>query len=179
MKNLLEMFLDIFYKSFLGELYLRFLLWIDSIKLKKRKKNYNITNNPVVLRDSLKIKYDESVGLIKKKIKELSESNTKEDLEKTLSNLDDLVKFAEKEQNEMIENLKEVYVYKEKDIKTDTDKAKMLEKRINHYEQLKKGKEKRELNKAIRLATRKGDTGRVEKLTQEWKVKYGKSKSKL
>lgn len=179
MIKLIEKVKDFFYTSIFGEFYLNILLWNDDRKLKKKRRQFILVNNPVILKSSSQMRYDESTTLIKKKIKEISNSESKEDLENTLKNINNLIKFAEKDHNESIKILKDVYVYKDKDIKNDTDKAKMLKIRIKHYDELKKGKEKRNLNRNIRMAAKKGDKIRVEKLMKEWKEKYGRSKSRL
>jgi len=57
------------------------------------------------------------------------------------------------------------------------DEAKMIDKRINHYNKLQKSKEERELLRAIRVAYKNGDAVTHAELMNKWKVVYGKSRN--
>jgi len=176
-----------FDSSFLGSLYLSFLLWKENRRLEKENKTENLTmpmmHVPQVVKNDALIKYEQGLSNVKRKVLLISRSCSKEDLEKALENTEDLVKMArgqhEEDREEYVESLRKVYVYKDKDIKSDTDKAKMIEQRISDYDKLKKDKEKRELSRAIRAAAKDGKGKKAEKLMEKWKKNHGKSKNRL
>lgn len=66
------------------------------------------------------------------------------------------------------------YVASVKDIKTETDKIKMVSKRIDHYYELQNKVLERQLLKDIREAYKANDKETHRKLLNEWKDKYGK-----
>ena len=141
-------FLNWFYCTTVGGLYFDFLLWLDRIKFKRDNKKYYI--NPAtknIVLEAQKLKMMQGISTIKRKVNTLIKSKTKEEYEANLEELKDLTALADDanpELKKMKEALYEVWVFKGKDIKTNTDKAKMVDRRIQHYKELHEHKRKRE-----------------------------------
>ena len=142
-------FLTWFYCTTVGGLYFDFLLWVDRVKFRRenKKKYLNPATKNIVMQMQ-KIKIAQGVGNIKRKVGELTASSTKEEYEKVLDELKELMPLAEDNRPElkkMKKALYEVWVFKGgKDIRSTTDRAKMVDRRIQHYKELHEHKIKRE-----------------------------------
>jgi len=170
----------LFYTSIFGEWYFLFLLWVEDQRIKK-KRNYSLSDNyvPNIIKNDVQMKYEHGVGNIKRKIQDISKKTNKNIIE-ILENQPNLINLATDEDNynkeEYIQRLREVYIYKNKDIRNNTDKAKMINKRIKDFDKLKLSKEKRNLSRKIRLAIKEKNTTDLESLNKEWNKKYGKNR---
>ena len=169
-----------FYSTYLGGLYFEFLLWLD-----RRNSNPTKLLSPKemaqIIRESNKT-FD-GVSRIKAKVATLVTSNSKEEYERVLSEIEDLMNLADWEigantqQGQFAELLKNIYVkHGNRDIVTNTDKAKMIEGRIQDMHELWADKEKRKLLRDIRKAGQEGDNHLLNKLQTELRTKYGRPK---
>ena len=134
--------------------------------------------NPAYYQDDIQEKYHEAILQIKRKInssvKEKNTKNYEEALKKFIGKSDDwkedlqvndLLDLADKEKIDPTEQLiRDIVVYKDGiDIKSEEQKLKMIDRRIEHYNRLKIQKQIRKLNRELRKAQRSGD----DKLTKE------------
>lgn len=164
----------LFYTSIFGRFYFEFLLWLDRRVAKKETKQY--LNNIRIEINATREKYEKALCKIKSKVnEEAKESNH----HKVLKVKGDLVSIAEEEEDEFLkkraEIMKSAIVKKgDKDIKSDTDMAKMVESRINDYKALHKDIAMRQLLRRIRQAEREGDSQLADSLKLELKEKYGR-----
>ena len=139
----------LFYTSWLGNLYFEYLLWRD--RKIERKITAQQLNVPKIVINRQQELYLQGIKKLKKVVNEKIVFTSKEEYDKVLKETEDLIQFAENdEQRDYIEALKKAYVYKDADIKNDTDMAKMIEQRIGHYNELRKHREKREKARAER-----------------------------
>lgn len=147
---------NLFYKSFLGAWYLEVLIFIDKLKGNKVK----LTPGEIsqIVREYSQLA--EGVKTIKNRVNNLITARNKEEYDKVLREVEDLVLQAGYDKNhpkfKIINSLREKMDLSNKDIKNDTDYAKMIEKRIADYKELHQHIEKR---KALREA-RKANNGR-------------------
>lgn len=139
-----------FLTSIFGLWYYSILLWWDRIKFKQELKNRpSIVTNKIIY-NAVKAQYNEGINKVKREVAKLIKSPSKGEYEGILKNINELLDLAKNEQREEIEALKKVYLYKDKDIKSDTDQAKMVTERINHYKDLHKHIEERNKIRAER-----------------------------
>jgi hypothetical protein len=173
MKNLIDKMLKRFYTSWLGNLYFEYLLWQD----RKNSIEEFSTDLSTIEINITKENYEKALKKIKTKVNEkLIRCATTEEAEKLMIELNELLQYATKTQDvekiKMIETMKLAYVYRDKDIRTDTDKAKMIEKRIGHFKELHCHIEKRKLLRKIRKAEKEKNLELLSKLKEEWAIKY-------
>lgn len=163
------------YYWFYGK-YLELLLWLDK---KYPKNTFSSTNLTQIIISSQQLKYTRGMELVKNKINSLVSFKNKKEYERVLKGVEDLVVLAEDnaERGKMLESLKLTMDLSSKDIKTDLDKAKMIEKRIEDYRKLQNFKVKKELLKRIRKAKQENDLELVQQLELEWKLTYGRKNS--
>ena len=94
-----------------------------------------------------------------------------------LKEIEDMVTLAEREANDpkaqFVNFLKSNLDLSNSDIKTVTDRAKMVNKRINDMYELQADKLKRQLLRNIRKAEQEGNEDLAAKLKTEFKEKYG------
>lgn len=163
-----------FYSSKIGGLYFEFLLWLD----RKTSKPRYMTPGAIaqVVRESHKI--SEGIKQVKNKVNALTQTRTKDEYNKVLGELEDLMQLAEYDKNSdraaFIALLKSMDNGKIVDVETNTEKAKMIERRINDHKELWAHKEKRDLIRKIRQAKSSGDINLVKKLGKEFEEKYGR-----
>ncbi len=129
--------LDWFYSTKLGEYYFELLLWID----RRNDRPRYLTPKEVaqVIRQYSLL--NEGVGAVKQHVNALIKSKDREEYDLALKNIEDLAPLAYRKGDAAREQyanfLKEVCVKKGNvDIATATDKAKMIEQRINDYKEL-------------------------------------------
>jgi hypothetical protein len=143
----------IFYSSWIGGLYFEFLLWWDRRK-QERDLAYRSPSNKVVY-NATKESYRLGVTRIKARIREMSKDSSKASLEAVLAEAPELLDYAvNNDPNGHAEALK-LYVRKDKDIKSNTDKALMIDQRIQDYKELHKHIEARQ---KLREQRKKGKT---------------------
>lgn len=176
---------------FIGK-YLEFLLWLDDFGVGSGSGggssdplglgflgggNAELTKVVVSMQQ---LAYREGIGNIKRQINSLVKAKTKEEYDAVLKEVGDLVTLA-KVPNKQLDILKQsmysVYVKTGgKDVKNDTDKAKMIEQRIDDFKELQEHKLQRELRRKIRQAKVAGDIELANSLQKEWQEKYGKTR---
>jgi hypothetical protein len=135
-----------------------------------------------IIRESSQI--TDGVILMKQKVNKLVRAKSKEEYQKTLEEIEDLVPYSEEEigtdRAKFAEILREMYVKKgSKDIVTATDKAKMIDQRIQDMHELHAHINKRNLLREIRSARNQGNATQANKLEQEFMIKYGRPNSGL
>lgn len=173
-------FLGWFYGTFLGGLFFEFLLWVDRRKERKHFLNYKEVAQ-IVREYSL---LDEGMKQIKSKVNSLIVTKSADEYNKLLLEIEDMVTLAERDTNhpksQLADLLRDMYTKKgNQDIVTLTDRAKMVDKRINDMKELQQDKLKRQLLRKIRKFRIEGNTEEVEKLEQEFKEKYGRTNTRL
>jgi hypothetical protein len=143
LKKLIDKIKHLFYTSYLGLIYFNILLWWDKKKFDKElaRRPSNIATK--IAYNAVKASYNEGISKIKGEVAKLIQSRSKDEYERVLNNINDMLSLAQSERKEEIESLKKVYLYKDKDIQNDTDKARMINSRINDYKDLHKHIEKR------------------------------------
>jgi hypothetical protein len=133
---------------YIRSLYFYYLLWVDSRKAKKHLKKHP---QPVIMYNRVQAQYEEGLKSIKKHINSLVQTNNKEEYDLVLKNIDNLLLFSRKQSEpEYLKAMEKAWIYKDKDVKSSLDKAKMIEKRIIDFEELKRHKEKREAIRRLR-----------------------------
>ena len=175
MNNLLNRFLGWFYSTFLGGMFFNFLLWVD----RKRSKKYYLTPKEVtqVIREYSLV--NEGVLQIKKEVNKLITSKSAEEYNTILRSVENMISYAEGESDtpkaRLADMLRSLYVKKgTKDIITLTDKAKMIDQRINDMKELQEHTIKRKLLTKIRNSYTEGNLELAQLLEQEFKTKYGR-----
>lgn len=166
-----------FYTTRLGNLYFEFLLWRDrqndraSLRYLTPKEIQQIVRQYSIL--------GEGVKEVKGKVNKLVESRTKEEYDKVLREIEDMVSLAERDTEDpkaqFVTFLKSRMDLTPSDIKSVTDRAKMVERRINDMKELQDHKVKRDLIKSIRKAKKDNNLELADKLEQEFKEKYGRA----
>jgi hypothetical protein len=170
------MILNKFYGSFLGGLYLELLLWLD--RKGEDKKYLTPKQMSQIIRESSKLA--EGTLAIKKKVNALVNSRTKEEYELTLSQLSDLLPLSEYEDRnsaraKYTEFLSKVgNVKKIVDVENATDRAKMIEKKIEATYELQAHVAKRNLLRELRKARVNKDEALAATLEKQYKEKYGR-----
>ena len=137
---------NLFYRSFLGGLYIELLLFLD----RRNERRPHLTPGEVsqIIKEHSQI--TEGVNLIKRNVNSLV-GDTK-DYHRVLVEAGDLTLKATDNNSskaQVMNSLRSRMDFSNKDIKTDTDYARMLEKRMKDYDELHSHIEKR---KALREA---------------------------
>jgi len=115
-------------------------------------------------------KYYNGLTLLKRRVRSMAVDGN---LGQAMSGLDDLIPLAASEEaDDMRAAMKSVVVAKGQDIKTEEDKTRMIDTRINHYTTLHAQKLKRELSAKIRKAKYE-NKAEHERLMKEWNKLYG------
>lgn len=164
-------------------LYIHLLVWWDTRKLDKFIERELLTSYTDDLRlsyyeDDVARMYAEGILKVKTKINNKVKARTADEYHKVLMEVKELIVLAKEEtiqearRRRVLEN---VYVRKEVDVKSKKDKKKMIEQRIEHYEELRKYNEQRALLKQIKALTKDGKHKEAEELTEKWKKLYDQS----
>lgn len=178
-----------FCSTWLGGKYFELLLWIDS--LQGSNDNIDVIFGSSSIRSNVKaykavlelkeIAYREGVSKIKYEINRLVKSKSTEEYHNVLKNIEnlmDLAKETDPKKLELMKILRETSIFTGgKDIKTHTDRAKMVQKRIEDFKELHSHIESRKLMRDIRQAERNGNKELAESLLKQWREKYGKRRS--
>lgn len=136
----------------------------------------NIELNNIVI-NIQKIAYREGIGNIKNHVNSIIKAKTPEEYNRVLTEIGDLMEYAKAPGTELDilkKNLYNLHIKTGgKDIKSNKDKAKMINKRIEDFNELKSHKKKRQLLRDIRQAKVNGDTDLHEKLQKQWREYNG------
>lgn len=168
--------MDKFYATFLGGFYLEFLLWLDGTR--DDKKYLTPKQMAQIVRESSKLA--EGTLAIKTKVNALLSSRNKAEYELRLSEIQDLLPLSEYQDTN---SSRATYVNflrsigdtsKIVDVETATDRAKMIDKKIEAVYELQDYNAKRQLAKSIKKLTLEGNQEEANKLRQEFKRKYGR-----
>lgn len=168
--------MDKFYSTFLGGLYLEFLLWLDGTR--DEKKFLTPKQMAQIVRESSKLA--EGTLVMKTKVNALLSSKTKDEYEIRLSEIQDLLPLSEYED---VNSARATYVKflrsigdttKIVDVENATDRAKMIDKKIEAVYELQDYNAKRQLAKAIKKHIQEGNQEEANRLKQEFKRKYGR-----
>jgi hypothetical protein len=131
-------------KNFINDLKIRYYLWKDS----RQTKIKGTLVPPAITKQVTHEAYYQGIAKIRKKVQQLIAAPTKEEYERVLKDLTELQNLAIKNDSaeyiKFIETLKSAYVYKGQDVKSDKDKILMVDKRIKHFDELRRHKEFRE-----------------------------------
>jgi hypothetical protein len=131
--------------------------------------------------DETQRKYAEGLFEVKRKINSLVNAKTKEEYNKVLLEVKEIIPLAReetKEQKAIRKALERVYVRYGADVKSEADKSRMILERIHHFEELRVYKEERVLISKIKAAKKLGQEDIAKTLEKEWKEKYhGKARN--
>lgn len=168
-----------FYGTYLGGLYFEFLLWLD--RRNKPSKLLTPKEMAQIVRESNKT-YD-GVSELKSKVRSLVESNTSEEYHKTMCEIEDMMSLSYGDPNsdkaKFASLLRNTYDLKKiVDIENNTERAKMVDKRIEDMHELHNHIAKRNLLREIRSARVEGNSEQANKLEQEFLTTYGRSNSR-
>lgn len=163
-----------FYGSRLGGWYLELLLWWD----KRNEKKTYLTPKEIaqVIREHSHT--EAGVIAIKQKVNAIVKAKSKDEYKKILSEIEELIPHADYKDNspnaQFAEMLRNMYVKKGTDVVTATDRAHMIDTKIQGVYELHAHIEKRTLLRQIRKVREAGNTQEAERLEQEFKTKYGR-----
>lgn len=177
-------FLNWYYSTTLGGLHLEFLLWWDR---KNPKPTYYLNPGEVqqIIRQYSLL--DRGVTEMKHKVNALVRSKSKEEYHNKLTEIENLVDLAQRDPNsaegKFAELLKQTVVRKnklgqEQDVLTATDRAKMIDKKINQVYELQDHVVMRNKLREIRKLRTEGKNEEADKLFKEWNEKYGRQGSR-
>lgn len=162
-------------KNWLKSLYFNFLLWLENINLKKDNRYLSPKEIAAIVKQYSKI--GEGVTVLKSKVNDLVKTKNKEEYDKILDGIQDLIPLSVREQNPDMEKfictLKKNYA-KNKDITTPLEKENMINQRIKDMYELHEHIEKRNKLREIRKAKSAGQLDLVDKLEKEFYEKYGR-----
>lgn len=134
------------------------------------------THSEVQEDQDIEQKYYNGISLLKSRLlKEIANNDPHQILERYKDNdLLVLAKSNNREREQLATGLTKTLIYSGTDVKTDQDKSKMIDKRIQDYNKLQNKTEERELTRKIRAASTVGDMVLYDSLMKEWKTRYGK-----
>ena len=160
-------------------MYVYLLMWWKTARLKKDLDNelriFSKGSLHEIYQDDTQRKYFEGLSKVKKTIN--AKATTKEEYEKALGSIKELLSLARDEtpsQRALRKILKSSLTRSGKDIKTDKDKRNMIQERIGHYEELRKYNEERAIIKEIKQTRKEGNETLATELEDKWRIKYGK-----
>lgn len=163
-----------FYGTYIGAKYLEFLLWYD--EKQGPKPQLTRTELQQVIAEAQKFAYREGVSQMKRNIHKLMQSKTKEEYQRVLGTIEDLMDHAKKDPNNLTklrETLYKSYIRTSgRDITSATEHAKMIDQRIKDYKELYKHQEKRNMLRNIRKLRQAGEMEQALKLQREFEEKY-------
>lgn len=144
--------------------------------------NFNTTFDPIhAVEADVERKMDNGIAIMKHAARKAAETGNVS-LDEALRQVDDMFGLAREETEEArkVREIREsIYVFKGKDVKSEEDQKKMVDKRIEMYYDLQNKKLQRQLSSAIRKAKQTGNEELHSKLLEEWNVKYGRKNSTI
>lgn len=176
-------FINWYYSTTLGGLHLEFLLWWDRKNDKPNYLSYREAQQ-IIRQYSL---LDRGVTEMKQKVNLLVRAKSKEEYHAKLSEFDNLIDLAERDpdsaEGKFAALLKQSVVRKnnlghEQDVITATDRAHMIDKKIQAVKELQEHKAMRDMLRNIRNLRTEGKNKEADILFKEWQIKYGKTKRK-
>lgn len=177
-------FLNWYYSSTLGGWHLEFLLWWDRKNPEPTYLNFREVQQ-IIRQYSL---LDRGVTEMKMKVNTLVRAKTKEEYHQTLNEIENLIDLAQRDPNspeaKFAALLKQTAGRKnslgqEQDVMTATDRAKMIDKKIQNVYELQDHVVMRTMLRNIRKLRTEGKTEEADKLFKEWNEKYGRQGSRL
>lgn len=170
---------DWFYSTWLGGKYLELLLWVDEVSNRDDIRYLTPKEMAQIIRESSKI--SEGTVLMKQNINKLVASKSKEEYHKVLSEIDELIQFGKGDdksaQGHFAAVARQMYVKKGgQDIVTATDRAKMIDQRIQDMYELQQQRARQGMWRQIRKLRTEGKINEAEQLQEEWMKKYGRSR---
>ena len=172
--------------KFLKGLYLDLLVWWDTRKLDKFIEKELLSsvgeNNAAYYEDDVARLYAEGIARIKGKINSRVKERSAEEYHEVLKQVKNLISeareetFQEARRRKMLES---AYVRRGSDVKNSRDKKKMIDERIQHYQELQAYNEQRQMLKQIKLLIKEGKDKEAQELTEQWKKLYDKNSRKL
>lgn len=170
-------FLIKFYDTWLGSLVLRFQEWLDSFKENTATINYYEVGK--IIREQSKMSIAEGVKLVKIEVNKLVNCKTKEEYDRVLLNIENLIDLANNN-DERAMKLKEA-LYKicvkkgGRDITSAKQMREVIKQRIQDYKELQEHTLKRQLLRKLRKADKEGNTELLTELKKEWTERYGQN----
>lgn len=165
----------------LKALYTEFLLWrLSKEFIREATSNINISlaiDLPTIIHEDKEQKYFNGMSLLKQRLREeLTGKSLVEQhsiMEKIGDNIFNYAYEATESKEKLTEILKSTQIFKGKDIKTEEDHKKMLDKRIESMYNVQKKKLERKLLREARQAYNSGNLTLHKTLMDEWKHTYG------
>jgi hypothetical protein len=141
---------------------------------------FNTAYDPIhIVEADVERKMDNGIAVMKHAARKAAETGNVS-LDEALRKVDDMFGLAREETEEQrkVREIREsIYIYKGQDVKNDEDQKKMIDKRIQMYEDLQNKKQQRQLSSAIRKAKQEGNEELHTQLLEEYNVKYGRKNS--
>lgn len=169
-----------FLRKKIAEVAFAYKMWADKKEIEddfKQALNFAGLGNRNIMMQDEERQIAEGVIAMKVAINSLLKNKSAKSYDKTLRDIDNLLKYAQdvgsKQQKTILDLRKSIVVFKEKDLKSKEDKQKMINIRLNHYNQLHSKKLARDLIRQERQARKAGNSELADKLLKEWKEKYG------
>lgn len=126
--------------------------------------------------DQLQQKYQTGLVNLKDEVrKRAKEGSLDSILEKIGDKMLELARRETPDQKAFRKVKESLYIFQGADVKTEEDKTKMVDARINHYHQLQKDKEGRELLRQARQAYREGKVELHQQLMKEWNEQHART----
>lgn len=176
MMKLYRKIMDKLYATFLGGLYLEFLLWLDGTR--DEKKFLTPKQMAQIVRESSKLA--EGTLAIKLRVNSLLSSKTKDEYQLKLSEIEDLLPLSEyndanSSRAAYVNFLRSVGdTTKIVDVENATDRAIMIDRKIKAVYELQAYTEKRNMAKAIKKAISDGNVQLANQLKEELQRLYGR-----
>lgn len=163
------------WSTWIGDLYLRFLIWKDEQTTTGPRYLTPKEAATIIKEYSL---LAEGVTKVKKTVNQLVASQSKEEYDKVLRELHNMIDLAEYDNDEARAQfgriVREISVKKgNKDIVTPQDKLNMIQQRIEDYKELHAHQAKRTLMRQIRKAKQNNDLEELKRLETQFQEQYG------
>lgn len=164
------------YSTWLGDLHLRYLIWMDS-KAETNVRFLSPKEMATIIKEYSLL--SEGVTKVKSKVNSLVSARSAEEYHKTLSELENMIDLSADDNNDharvQFGNIvRDISVKKgNKDIVTSQDKLNMIHQRIDDYKELHAHQAKRNLLRQLRKAKVENNQELVKQLEQELQDKHG------
>jgi len=174
---------SIFYNSFLGEIYIRIVLWWDYRKFRLELKRRPPREAASIVMSMSQMYYTEGLRGMRDKVHKLVNTKDSEEFDKGMKELDDFIALADNTKNkgdiEAAKLWKVMLVNTGADIKNEEAKTRMIQGRIADYKELQNYKLEKNFIRNIKTARESGNSKLADKLEKEWHEKFRRSKRKL